>query len=94
MDLINNFNRTSCYLDDILNKNNPDFENYISEIYPKELTLTKANACDIHVAFLNLDLTATISGNVIKQLYDKRDDFGFSIVYFPWLDNDVPRNPS
>lgn len=94
LDLINNFNRTSRYLDDILNINNPDFEKYISDIYPKELTLTKANTCDTHVAFLDLDLTVTNSGNVITKIYDKRDDFGFSIVNFPWLDSDVPRAPS
>ena len=45
LDLIDNFNRTSRYLDDILNINNPDFDKYISEIYPTELTLSKANAC-------------------------------------------------
>ena len=94
MDLINHFNRTSWYLDDILNINNPDFEKYISEIYPKELTLTKANTCDTHLSFLDLDLTVTNSGNVITNIHDKRDDFGFSIVNFPWLDSDVPMAPS
>ena len=28
------------------------------------------------------------------QIYDKRDDFNFEIVNFPFLDGDVPRNPS
>ena len=27
-------------------------------------------------------------------VYDKRDDFGFPIVNFPWLSGDVPRLPS
>ena len=27
-------------------------------------------------------------------MYDKRDDFGFRIVNFPWLSGDVPRLPS
>ena len=27
-------------------------------------------------------------------LYDKRDDFNFEIVNFPFLDGDVPRSPS
>ena len=27
-------------------------------------------------------------------VYDKRDDFGFPIVDFPWLSGDVPRLPS
>ena len=28
------------------------------------------------------------------KFYDKRDDFGFDIVNFPFLDGDVPRRPS
>ena len=27
-------------------------------------------------------------------VYDKRDEFGFPIVNFPWLNGDVPRLPS
>ena len=77
LDLISNFNRTSRYLDDILNINNPDFEKYISDIYPKELTLTEANTCDTHVAFLELDLTVTNSGNIITKILIKEMIFDF-----------------
>ena len=28
------------------------------------------------------------------EIYDKRDDFNFEIVNFPFLDGDVPRSPS
>ena len=35
-----------------------------------------------------------ISGVVHTSVYDKRDDFGFPIVNFPWLSGDVPRLPS
>ena len=28
------------------------------------------------------------------KIYDKRDDFNFEIVNFPFLDGDVPRSPS
>ena len=28
------------------------------------------------------------------SIYNKRDDFGFPIVYLPWLIGDVPRLPS
>ena len=30
----------------------------------------------------------------LQILYDKRDDFDFNIVHFPFLDGDVPRRPS
>ena len=32
--------------------------------------------------------------NVSTKVYDKRDDFDFEIVNFPFLDGDVPRSTS
>ena len=34
------------------------------------------------------------NGKVSSKIYDKRDDFNFKIVNFPFLDGDVPRSPS
>ena len=50
-DIIDAFNTTSRYLDDILNINNVYFDNMVSQIYPSELHLNKANASDTIVAF-------------------------------------------
>ena len=42
-----------------------------------------------------LDLHLSISDGFVKtKLYDKRDDFDFDIVNFPFLDGDVPRSAS
>ena len=42
-----------------------------------------------------MDLNIKVIGNDIHtSVYDKRDDFGFPIVNFPWLSGDVPRLPS
>ena len=30
----------------------------------------------------------------LPKIYDKRDDFDFEFVYFPFLDGDVPRSTS
>ena len=40
-DVIDVFNTTSRYLDDILNINNVYFDNMVSQIYPSELELNK-----------------------------------------------------
>ena len=40
-DVIDAFNTTSRYLDDILNINNVYFDNMVSQIYPSELQLNK-----------------------------------------------------
>ena len=45
-------------------------------------------------SFMLLDLHLSISnGFVSSKIYDKRDDFDFDIVNFPFLDGDVPRRP-
>ena len=48
-DIIDAFNTTSRYLDDILNIDNVYFDNMVSQIYP--LHLNKANASDTQAAF-------------------------------------------
>ena len=80
-------------MDDILNINNVYFDNMVSQIYPSELQLNKANASDTKAAFLDLHLS--ISNDIVStKIYDKRDDFDFEIVNFPFLDGDVPHSTS
>ena len=55
----------------------------IGQIYPTELQLNKANSSDTEAPFLDLNLSIT------NKIYDKRDDFNFEIVNFPFLDGDV-----
>ena len=92
-DVIEAFNSTSRYLDDLLNIDNPYFEQMVGQIYPTELQLNKANSSDTEAPFLDLNLSIT-NGIVSSKIYDKRDDFNFEIVNFPFLDGDVPRSPS
>ena len=92
-DVIDAFNTTSTYLDDILNINNVYFDNLVSQIYPSELKRNKANASDTKTAFLDLHLS--ISNDIVStKIYNKRDDFDFEIVNFPFLDGDVPLSSS
>ena len=73
-DNIDAFNTTFRYLDDILNINNVYFDNMVSQIYPSELQLDKANTSDTEAAFLDLHLS--IFNDVVSTIiYDKRDDF-------------------
>ena len=52
--VIDAFNNTSRYLDDILNINNVYFDNMVSQIYPSELQLNKANTSDTEAFFFLL----------------------------------------
>ena len=80
-------------MDDILNINNVYFDNMVSQIYPSELQLNKANASDTDAAFLDLHLSIS-NDSVSIKIYNKLDDFDFKIVNFPFLDDDVPRSIS
>ena len=64
----------------------------VDRIYPAELQLNKANSSDTEARFLDLNLSI-FNGTVSTKLYDKRDDFDFDIVNFPFLDGDVPGVP-
>ena len=92
-DVIEAFNSTSRYLDDLLNIDNPYFEGMVNQIYPSELQLNKANISDSEAPFLDLHLSVA-NGFVSSKIYDKRDDFDFDTVNFPFLDGDVPRRAS
>ena len=91
--VIEAFNSTSRYLDDLLNIDNNFFDSMVNRIYPSELQLNKTNVSDADALFLDLHLSVS-HGVVQTKLYDKRDDFDFDIVNFPFLDGDVPRSAS
>ena len=90
-DIIEAFNSTSRYFDDLLNIGNIYFDQMVDRIYPTELQLNRANSSDTEAPFLNLCIS---NGSVSTKLYDKRGDFDFNIVSFPLLDGDVPRRTS
>ena len=91
-DIIEAFNSTSRYLD-LLNIDNIYFDQMVDRIYPKELKLNRANSSDTMAPFLDLNQCIS-NGTVSTKIYDKRDEFDFEIVNFPFLDGDVPRRTS
>ena len=54
--IIEAFNSTSKYSDDLLNIGNPYFEGMVNQIYPPGLQLHKANASDTEAPVLDLPL--------------------------------------
>ena len=61
----------------------------MDRIYPTNLQLNKANSSDTEASFLDLKICIS-NGTVSTKNHDKRDDFDFDIVNFPFLDGDVP----
>ena len=85
--VIEAFNSTSRYLDDLLNIDNNFCDSMVNHIYPSELQLNKANVSDAEASFFDLHLSIS-DGFVKTKIYNKRDDFDFDIVNFPFLDGD------
>ena len=56
-DVIEAVNSTSRYLDELLNIDNPYFEDMVNQIYPRELQLNKTNTIDTEAPFLDLHLS-------------------------------------
>ena len=92
-DVIEAFNSTSRYLDDLLNIDNNFFDSMVNRIHPSEVQLNKANVSDTEVPVLDFHLSIA-DGFVKTKLFDKRHDVDFDIVNFPFLDGDVPCSTS
>ena len=56
----------------------------VDQINPPELQLIKANISDTEAPFLDLHLSVA-NGFVSSKNYEKRDDFDFDKVNFPFL---------
>ena len=77
------------FIDDECNLNDSsEFSKSYLEIYPQHLQLKREHH-GVHATFLELDITA--EDNIfIYKLFDKRDDFPFSIVRMPDLTGNIP----
>ena len=82
---------TVRYTDDLLTFNNPSFEGNIATIYPPE-PLKKTAESSIIFRYRYKDQQWPFQ--YIRINYDKRDNFSFSVVQFPFLDGNVPAKPT
>ena len=78
----------------MLSINNPKFGNYIVDIYPAELEIKDTTDADHLASYLDLDLSYDRDKRLEVKLYDKRDDFNFNIVNFPFLSSNIPQSPA
>ena len=87
------FKNTFRYIDDLLSINNEKFEKHISEIYPPELVLKNTNVKPTETTYLDTNINIGDESMRIS-IYDKREDFNFKIVNFPYMDSNIPVNPA
>ena len=74
--------------------NNPNFGDYLEVIYPTELEVKDTTESINSALYLDLQLEFDIQGKLNLKLYDKRDDFNFPIVNFPFLSSNIPASPA
>ena len=74
--------------------NNPKFSDYIDVIYSNELEIKDTTDAPKWVNYLDLHLEFDGDGKLFTQLYDRRDDFDFPIVNFPYLSTNIPEFPA
>ena len=88
------FNLTFRYIDDVLTINNSRFGDYLDIIYPSELEIKDTTDSEKYVNFLDLHIEIDKNNKLLTSLYDKRDDFNFKIVNFPFMCSNIPESPT
>ena len=89
--LTRKFNLSYCYIDDLISFNNKRFKEFISDIYPKELTISETTESTSTASYLDLLFIRDKSNNITTK---KRDAFGFHIVNFPFMSSNIPSAPA
>ena len=91
---VRSFNLCYRYIDDLIVFNSKNFLGYLKEIYPSQLTVEKADKSDHLEDYLDLTFIIGSGAKLSTRLYDKRDDFDFHIINFPFLLSNIPSGPS
>ena len=92
--LARKFNLSYRHIDDLISFNNKRFKEFISDIYPKELTISGTTESTSIAFYLDLPFIRDKSNNITTKLHDKRDTFGFDIVNFPFMSSNIPSAPA
>ena len=82
------------YTDSLISFSNKRFKEFFSDIYPKELTISKTTESTSFASYLDLLFARDKSNNITTKLYDNREAFGFHIVNFPFMSSNIPSAPA
>ena len=85
---------TFRYIDDVLSLSNSRFGDFVDRIYPIELQIKDITDTDRSASYLDLHLEIDSEGWLRTKLYDKRDEFNFPIVNFPFICSNILATPA
>ena len=86
--LASRFNFTYRYIDEVLSINNPEFENYLGQLYPVELEIKDTTESNTSASYLDLLLSIGRDGQLHTSIYDKRDklrQISTSQIFRSWV---------
>jgi len=87
-------NFTFRYIDDVLSLNNSRVGDFVDRIYPIKLEIKNNTNTDMSASYLDIHLEIDSEGRLRTKLDDKRDDFNFPIVNFPFICSNIPAAPA
>ena len=89
--LASQFSFTYRYIDDVLSVNNPDFENYLDQMYPAELEIkTRQRATPL----LPTWIYSCRSEGTVSCALPFTTNFNFHITNFPFLSSNITSSPA
>jgi hypothetical protein len=92
--LSRSFNFTFRHIDDVLLLTNSRFGDFVDRIYSIELEINDTTDTDRSASYFDLHLEIDNRCRLRTKLYDKRDDFNFPIVNFPFICSNIPATPA
>ena len=90
INLARKFNTCYRYIDDLFVGNLNTFHEHIYKIYPRELLINPESNNPKDIAYLDLRIRLE-NDSIDFSIYDKRDNFSFEIVNFPYIDSCIPK---
>ena len=88
--LAQSFGFTFRYIDNILSLNNSEFDVYVDRIYPNEIEIKDTTEKESSVSYVDLCLEINSKGGLRTEVFDKRDEFYFPTINFPFMSNNIP----
>ena len=85
-----------CYrcIDGLVVFNSKKLGDYVGGICSSQLTVEGAGTSDGLAGCLDLTFIIGSNNRLYTRLYDKRGDFNFHIVNFPFISGNIPSGPS
>ena len=92
--LARKFSLSYPYTDKLISFSNKRFKEFLSDIYPKELTISETTEPTSAAPYLDLLLTRDKNNNITTKIYGKHNVFGSHFVNFPFMLSNIPSTPT